>query len=1161
MRNKFLLILLIFTVGVMGTANATLPESVDKIDKIKIYNLTELQCIGAECEKKSENSLIYPCMRSLQAKTVSNIVKECKPEEAVCLELVEDGISINAKAAYDKEDFEAKVTVKYRCSTGDHEEVECACDMKGLYKKITIGGKEFWVYSDLLKDIEVKNDERILFCLDNLNQLCLITFNPEEIDLYTEGRCGSVTDYEDTSKYGIVPIYSEEGDSFNDEGFDTSTYERYIPNNGVNLQGKQSVFFVCKNCAKCAQGGCSNLVASDGSLTGKAPGNEGGPHLSKYCAQDHACGFFWDISNGGEDGYYIGSTEGVVCADECRTGNSSVFCESHTCHSSNCNKAVIGVNMLDGRVSWPRVYKGENKKFYSNYCIEHFCREYGCTNPRILPGSTGWYTEENESVLKSFPKYCEKHCNDCTIVGCTEPVTSSSYQASGNKLVCQNHISIGTEGTEELIKHKCSKCGKVNVLTVFHNENYFCAACVDTILSEDGAENLVTILGNDGTRLNVTDLAQNELLDTLTIKNKEENTEYEKCKQCSEIHTFVVGSDGQKYCSSCCYSIDGSGDKLQSSQITQDPTDDGTSTQSTGSEGDLYSAYYGSSTTDTSSTATTTTDETQCVHSNYPVPNTVTFTNKTATTHLQVWTCTNCNSLQSVTYEHTYINKVCVCGYEQDSEKPTVELLEPSEASEAEPGEEVILKVTDNKELKHIKYKWFGVAEETETITKNFTGGTLQEVSAGKLPTESGTYTLYVNEVADTAGNTMGDLSFIFTIKNNESTKVDSSEDDTDSEVYLPSDDTVKPTIKLVTGNTINDKITEKFTNNIDLNDSKVSIILSDNKGLKSIKYTCLWTASKEPIEIDLGGKSSYTLDISDISGESRIMLISEIADTAGNRLEDVYLIFNIPEEEKVEEKVDEKDETAPRVGLVSPENLSKITSGTLAEFKISDNKGIGKIKYTIKNSRQQDMTPTNEIISDGALEQTLKMRLEGEYTGIEFNVTDINGNESLVSYTFEVENETVSISHDGGYFAYDTEKPKIELVISENSTDWKNSNEKIKIRFSDNEGLDSAEYVVVYSDDVVSDLDIFGKKVDGKVALVLGSKLEQTEEIATKFNEHKVMVVYVYGLKDINGNESSARYTFTLKDGTNGLSVETEGDAGFRNNDGSIAPQKVIVD
>ena len=78
-------------------------------------------------------------------------------------------------------------------------------------------------------------------------------------------------------------------------------------------------------------------------------------------------------------------------------------------------------------------------------------------------------------------------------------------------------------------------------------------------------------------------------------------------------------------------------------------------------------------------------DPATCDHSRYPIPNTVKFTSIKKETHMQVWTCTNCNSPLREEYEHTFINGICAsCGYKQDGYVP------PEDELEEEPKEELI---------------------------------------------------------------------------------------------------------------------------------------------------------------------------------------------------------------------------------------------------------------------------------------------------------------------------------------------------------------------------------------------------------------------------------------------------------------------------------------
>ena len=131
-------------------------------------------------------------------------------------------------------------------------------------------------------------------------------------------------------------------------------------------------------------------------------------------------------------------------------------------------------------------------------------------------------------------------------------------------------------------------------------------------------------------------------------------------------------------------------------------------------------------------------DPATCEHFKYPVPSSVRFTNVTKEEHTQVWVCTNCNTEQRETYEHMYIDGICVCGHRQDgyNEDGRIITIENAEYVMTYSKEEtyggtkeialVQLKDSDSVQLKILSdelsvlsYEWEGKLKGYPTSNKN----------------------------------------------------------------------------------------------------------------------------------------------------------------------------------------------------------------------------------------------------------------------------------------------------------------------------------------------------------------------------------------------------------------------------------------------------------
>ena len=341
------------------------------------------------------------------------------------------------------EEITLKSSSSVRCSNPDCKEKISISDetiklsdlpaFNEHYEEVELNGTTYYVKTDMLDDLEVDSNYRVLFKPSG-NTLTLTVFNPTRIDFYYEVERGAVDGYEDTAKFGIYPFYEDVSIANTDGG------TQHQINQGASISEK--IFFVCGFCAKCTT--CDNTVASTGNTIKDRPDDF---CLSRYCAEEHACGFFWDIDNSGDG---IDSLEGVDCwASERLDG--SVFCEDHKCKT--CSRAVIGVNLLDSRADVPSVYQGENESFYSKFCTKHFCRANMCIKERIN-SDLSQPDKSSDGICHDFPIYCSDHANVCGVCG-KNTVTVSTYEKNGGKAVCASCAN--SNYNTELVE--CPLCG------------------------------------------------------------------------------------------------------------------------------------------------------------------------------------------------------------------------------------------------------------------------------------------------------------------------------------------------------------------------------------------------------------------------------------------------------------------------------------------------------------------------------------------------------------------------------------------------------------------------------------------------------------------------------------------------------------------------------
>ncbi len=742
MKNKLLVGVMVCMMLVFGFSVSNAVE-IDKIDMID-YDIVEEACLQKDCESSDYIKVVNLCSEDFW----------------------EDGYDCFGKGFMLKSAYAFNSSVEYdgMSLTLHCEEEGCMGHSYSYYTEYTYcNGEKFLIHNGFLQKYEIDTC-RLLFSVEDGN-LYLIYFDPNEIDLYSEAFAGFVREAVGSSngyytkKYGIYPIYTDIKGSMEQL---TVTRERIAPNN-MNSISLDDAFFVCNTHSKCTE--CAHYVASNGFTFNEAFSDN---FLSKYCPK-HTCGFFWAVGNGGDG---IRSEENLDCDEKVE---ESAFCIKHTCSKMNCNDAVIGINLADGRTT-PSVYQGNNPDGYTPYCAKHFCWENGCKQPKSNPDNENVYKDIDEDKCLYFPNYCNLHNSDCTIVNCNKDVPVDVYEKTG-KLMCEDHFNMffDSEGnprsdvSTEL--KKCKLCGSKALPEMMVEE--ICAVCLDKLNS---GEKIITGDGeviDEGTIIDDIGSAfagdfKNRVKDVL------QRAGITKCPNCEE-GTVWIESNGKLYCSKCNTALDGT-------QLTE--TDDDTDPEGGGTS-DSYTPSGGYYPTGSGGTTTTYVDPASCNHNNYPVPNTVTFTNKTKTTHLQVWTCTGCNSRREEEYQHTYINGICVCGAneedatsdesktdnnktdetEKDTTLPEISIVEPSEVSgKLTSGSTVkaylngsnprlILLLTDDTEIASISYRllWDDVSVRNNV---EFSGKEkLYEIPLGTLKEKSGN--ILIEEVADKSGNSL----------------------------------------------------------------------------------------------------------------------------------------------------------------------------------------------------------------------------------------------------------------------------------------------------------------------------------------------------------------------------------------------------------------------
>lgn len=1006
---------------------AVFPTSTSQVDWLD-WEVVENACVGDGCTANSaiktynlsESTFTDSYKRGIFYINGFNFVAECE-----------------LKFCYDTDE---SVFLEYKETREGWHFVEGISEYKRVtelgFEKIAAGN--VYMPSDISKyfnDIGVEAGERVFFSIDSgTGDVYLIHFDPKEIEVFKEVEKGIVQSeigdsVYDTSKYGIYPYFVD---------FDFSQIEDDITNmdpfgnipSPSNLGEKiNNVFLVCSDCMKCKECG-KNLVASNGSTVGATASML---KLSPYCAQEHACGFFWEINNGNLE---IQSTEGVKCAD--KRMNGAAFCERHTCKTEGCSKAVIGQNMVDGTCSEISPFQGSDDAYYSFYCVNHFCHEYNCCAEKNSNYSLECEFSTDVGGYIHFSSYCVDHMNDCSRSGCNNEVVSANAWVSGHYKLCQTcydkyivngEISILTCDNchKKMLEENCTRIGNP-----FTGDKVLCFNCLKIMIDirtgkEEDTGNFDTQLYKDVTGANVnvweleealnnikpTNVADNQASSTeaskdqTTTSNEEKPTDLgyyndkitddelkvagrQTCSQCGK-ETWYFEVDGVKYCYSCGKSADGK--EIPHKDVIDDATDsdDDYYASDSGSYYDDYTSSSGSYDDSSTSSSSSYTDTTTCVHSNYPVSNTVSFSNVTETTHLQTWNCSNCNALQQATYEHSYTDGICVCGHKQDAEVPTFELLTPVNASEAKAGEEIRLTVKDDRELKEIKYicLWNeNVKAETKALS-----GTLQDIVITNLPNEAGIYKLYIQEVTDAVGNKSEEKTFEFVVK----IGTDGEEAPKEEEPIITGD-TGKPEIKISLVDMLATEVKEGEIIKVSVPEgvNEVTFLLSDDQELGYIEYYKNFNNEENEINKETLSGTLKQLTVKDFPDKDGILMINELADNAGNKLKDITFVFEKPEADTVK----------PQIRLKTPETVEDIKKGESITVEFSDNKQLKEAEYRVTINSKNGESKIEETRQYDSLTYLETLAVIGENVKeitIEIKVSDVSGNIAEGKYVFKL--------------------------------------------------------------------------------------------------------------------------------------------------------------
>ena len=363
--------------------------------------------------------------------------------------------------------------------------------------------------------------------------------------------------------------------------------------------------------------------------------NENGSYpflVCSSCAKCNTCNHGYSASNG----FSIPPARG----SEKDTSKLVVgrYCKDHTCAFIwNVNNGNFNVNTVEGIDCKAKALDN------SLFCEEHTCKDSLCNKPVI-----GWNTTDSRSTKlriyqgpdkNQYSNYCVDHfCKHYTCKDARRSVTSSTAVFSGDKYInfpeyCPAH---GNDCTiygcdKPVIKmHTDEKDGAAVYICEYHADHY-----------EELQKQAIELGLEDANRTSESDVVKDYCSNCKKYLVREVKSTGE---------TFGKVIDGRWYCSIC---------SAQNFTVRETVND----------FGDKSNEFTYHTTVPASQYA----DPATCIHSNYPIPNTVKFINITKETHTQVWTCINCNTEQRVTYNHPFENGVCVCGYKKGGDIPPEE--------------------------------------------------------------------------------------------------------------------------------------------------------------------------------------------------------------------------------------------------------------------------------------------------------------------------------------------------------------------------------------------------------------------------------------------------------------------------------------------------------
>lgn len=479
MKNKFCLLLIsmlvMLNMNVVFAACYGNDESkIDIIDwrivELKTANTEKIGCIkvaedGTECDELPD----YRVLNHPQPITLENFNKADWVTEAERNQLV--------RMANKQEDDEYKRNLLQEIRT--------------KFPKVHEIWTDTYISSTVIKNPSIRN----LFS-KNGSDIIHIYFDEEDIDLYKEVDYEVAEQYTKTQK--AEPIYVEldpNGPATDVTEVKTTRIELF---EGESLDNMTYSFFICKKHSKCLE--CGEYVAArseDTTFTDGLSEYLKDARINDYCA-DHACLYFWTTCNTNnlsseEDAHYFmnapkgfKTTEGLECIEGKRQnkGENCYFCEDHTCLNDECTNPIIGVKQTDGKIFIPTdrndadtsrgsIYDLDDRNFYSNYCIRHFCWEAYCQNQRSNPDAS--HAEKVGGDAVNFPQYCIEHNSDCTAYGCKNKVKYSDYEEDGRYL-CTSCRKMAIE------KVTCQCCGGSfqKELMYSYGDYIICHACYST---------------------------------------------------------------------------------------------------------------------------------------------------------------------------------------------------------------------------------------------------------------------------------------------------------------------------------------------------------------------------------------------------------------------------------------------------------------------------------------------------------------------------------------------------------------------------------------------------------------------------------------------------------------------------------------------------------